>query len=399
MSVIVQKYGGSSVADAQRLQRVAARVIETVKAGHQVVVVISAMGSTTDDLQQLSAAVSPNPPRRELDMLLSAGERISAALLAMALHAGGCKAISFTGSQCGIITTHRHTNARILEVRPYRVQDELDDGQVVIIAGYQGVSYKREVTTLGRGGSDTTAVAMAAALGAEYCEICSDVDGVYTADPRVVEDPRHLPEVSYDEMLELSQHGAKVLNAQAVDFARRHRIVIHARAADGTQRVTRIAAADEGNRDAVGVAGMGGLVAIRGGGGGETLARVGRILEELETPALWARLDQGRPLLVLDEQTCPDLDALLGRVEKAAQVEVERGLEAATVVGHGLGDEPAHLAALLDLAQGVGAEVVGLDSSSSRLTLLLRAGALDATLEALHQHFVVEALEARDCAE
>ncbi|MBW2733660.1 MAG: aspartate kinase [Deltaproteobacteria bacterium] len=390
MSVIVQKYGGSSVADAQRLQRVARRVMNTVEAGHKVVVVISAMGSTTDDLQRLAGEISQSPPRRELDMLLSAGERISAALLAMALHEGGCDAVSFTGSQCGIITTHRHTNARILEVRPYRVQDELDDGKVVIIAGYQGVSYKREVTTLGRGGSDTTAVAMAAALGAEHCEICSDVDGVYTADPHREGDSRHLPEVSYEQMLELSQYGAKVLNAQAVEFARRQRIVIYARATDGSQRVTRIAAADEGNRNTVGVAGMRDLVAIRGQGGAEGLRSICHVLEESETPALWARLDEGRPLVVLNPDTCPELDTLLAHVTQLVDVEVERRLDAASVVGQGLGDDPTHLSTLLTVAASVNAEVVGLDSASSRLTLLMRHGTLDATLAALHQRFVIE---------
>ena len=182
--------------------------------------VVSAMGDTTDELLALAKQVSENPARRELDMLLSAGERISMALLSMALNARGVPAVSFTGSQSGIVTNDAHTNARIVEVRPFRVQDELARGKVVIVAGYQGVSYKREVTTLGRGGSDTTAVALAAALDAEACEIYSDVDGVYTADPRVVPEARRLAEMSYEEMQELAEAGAKVLNAQAVEFAK-----------------------------------------------------------------------------------------------------------------------------------------------------------------------------------
>ena len=184
MGVVVQKYGGSSVADVTKLRRVADRVIRTKQAGHDVVVVVSAMGDTTDELLGLAKQVSTSPDRRELDMLLSAGERISMALLSMALRELGGDAISFTGSQSGIITNDRHVDARIVEVRPFRVQDELARGRIVVVAGYQGVSYRREVTTLGRGGSDTTAVALAAALGAEWCEICSDVDGVYSADPR-----------------------------------------------------------------------------------------------------------------------------------------------------------------------------------------------------------------------
>jgi aspartate kinase len=188
------------------------------------------MGDTTDELLATAKRLSSNPPRRELDMLLSAGERIAMALLSIAIRELGGDAISFTGSQSGIITNDRHSDARIIEVRPFRVQDELARGKIVVVAGYQGVSYKKEVTTLGRGGSDTTAVAMAAALGAEWCEICSDVDGVYSADPRVVPDARRLPELSYEETQEMAEAGARVLNAQAVEFAKEKGIAIYARA-------------------------------------------------------------------------------------------------------------------------------------------------------------------------
>ncbi len=220
MSIVVQKYGGSSVADVTRIKEVAGRVMRTRRTGHDLVVVVSAMGDTTDDLLALARQVSANPDRRELDMLLTAGERISMALLSMAIRELGGDAISFTGSQSGIITNDRHVDARIIEVRPFRVQDELA----------QGVSYRREVTTLGRGGSDTTAVAMAAALGAEYCEICSDVDGVYTADPRVVSAATRIGRLSYEETQELAESGAKVLNAQAVEFAKERGIAIYVRA-------------------------------------------------------------------------------------------------------------------------------------------------------------------------
>ena len=230
MPIVVQKYGGSSVADVTRIQQVAERIMRTKAAGYDVAVVVSAMGDTTDELLALARKISPNPDRRELDMLLSAGERISMAVLSMAIRELGGDAISFTGSQSGIITNDRHVDARIVEVRPYRVQDELARGRVVVIAGYQGVSYRREVTTLGRGGSDTTAVAMAAALGAEWCEICSDVDGVYTADPRVVPAARRIGTLTYEETQELAEAGAKVLNAQAVEFAKDKGIAIYARA-------------------------------------------------------------------------------------------------------------------------------------------------------------------------
>jgi aspartate kinase len=233
MSIVVQKYGGTSVADATRIRQVAERVMRTRREGHDVVVVVSAMGHTTDELLALAKQISSNPERRELDMLLSAGERIAMALLSIAIRELGGDAISFTGSQSGIITNDRHVDARIIEVRPFRVQDELARGRVVVVAGYQGVSYRREVTTLGRGGSDTTAVAMAAALGAEWCEICSDVDGVYTADPRVVPDARRIGVLSYEETQELAESGAKVLNAQAVEFAKQAGIAIYARATAG----------------------------------------------------------------------------------------------------------------------------------------------------------------------
>src|SRR5262245_32090447 len=233
MPIVVQKYGGSSVADVARLKQVADRVMRTRREGHDVVVVVSAMGDTSDELLDLARQVSANPDRRELDMLLTAGERISMALLSIAIRELGGDAVSFTGSQSGIITNDRHADARIIEVRPIRVQDELSRGKIVVIAGYQGMSYRRDVTTLGRGGSDTTAVAMAAALGAEYCEICSDVDGVYSADPRVVPAARRIGTLSYEETQELAESGAKVLNAQAVEFAKEKGIAIYARATRG----------------------------------------------------------------------------------------------------------------------------------------------------------------------
>lgn len=229
MGILVQKFGGSSVSDIDKIKAVAQRIVATREAGYDLVVVVSAMGDTTDDLLEMARAINPSPSRRELDMLLSVGERISMALLSMAVHAHGHKAISLTGSQCGIITTDSHSNARIMDVRPFRVQDELEKGHIVIIAGYQGTSYRREVTTLGRGGSDTTAVALAAALSAEACEIYSDVDGIFSADPRVVLDAKQLRSLTYEEMQELARSGAKVLNEQAVEFARLSNIALFAR--------------------------------------------------------------------------------------------------------------------------------------------------------------------------
>ncbi len=227
--IIVQKYGGSSVADPEKIKKIAQMVAAVKNQGIGVAVVVSAMGKTTNSLIDLAHNVSRDPTKREMDMLLSAGERITMSLLCMALNDCGVEAISLTGSQSGIITNDRHTDARVIEVRPVRVQDEMAKGKVVVIGGFQGVSYKRDITTLGRGGSDTSAVAMAAALNAERCEIYSDVDGVYTADPTLVNEAKHLSEISYQQMQEMSTAGAKVLNAQAVQFAKEAGIVIYAR--------------------------------------------------------------------------------------------------------------------------------------------------------------------------
>lgn len=230
MSLIVQKFGGSSVANAESIKRVAKRIVDTRKAGNDVVVAVSAMGDTTDELLDLAHEVTPIPAPRELDMLLTAGERISMALLAMAIRSMGYDARSFTGSQAGMITDARHGAARIVDVTPGRIRDALDEGAVAIVAGFQGFNRDtKDITTLGRGGSDTTAVALAAALGAEVCEIYTDVDGVFTADPRIVPNAHKLDRISSEEMLELAAAGAKVLYIRAVEYARRHGVTIHVR--------------------------------------------------------------------------------------------------------------------------------------------------------------------------
>jgi aspartate kinase len=236
VGLVVQKYGGSSVADAERIKKVAQRIVATRKAGNDVCVVVSAMGDTTDDLLDLAAQVSPLPPARELDMLLTAGERISMALLAMAIANLGMEARSFTGRQAGVITDSRHGKAQIIDVTPGRIRDALDKGRITIVAGFQGVSQDtKDVTTLGRGGSDTTAVALAAALGAEVCEIYTDVDGVFTADPRIVPTARQIPKISYEEMLEMASSGAKILHLRCVESARRFSLPIHVRSSFSTK--------------------------------------------------------------------------------------------------------------------------------------------------------------------
>ena len=230
MSLVVQKYGGSSVADAESVKRVARRIVDTRKAGHEVCVVVSAMGDTTDDLIALAEQVSPLPPARELDMLLTAGERISMAVLAMAIEGLGQGARSFTGSQAGVITDSAHGRARIIDVTPGRIRAALDQGHVTIVAGFQGVSQNtKDITTLGRGGSDTTAVALAAALDADVCEIYTDVDGIFTADPRIVPTARQISRITSEEMLEMAASGAKVLHLRCVEYARRFNVPVHVR--------------------------------------------------------------------------------------------------------------------------------------------------------------------------
>jgi aspartate kinase len=239
VGLVVQKYGGSSVADADGIKRVAKRIVDTKRAGHDVVVVVSAMGDTTDDLRDLAQQVSPLPPPRELDMLLTAGERISMALLAMAIANLGHQARSYTGSQAGVITDSVHGKARIIDITPGRIRDALEKDAIVIVAGFQGVSQDtKEITTLGRGASDTTAVALGAALGAEVVEIYTDVDGVFSADPRIVPTARRLPRISYEEMLEMAASGAKVLHLRCVEYARRYGIPVHVRSSFSTREGT-----------------------------------------------------------------------------------------------------------------------------------------------------------------
>jgi aspartate kinase len=262
VALVVQKYGGSSVADADGIKRVAQRIVATRKAGDQVVVVVSAMGDSTDELIDLASQVSPLPPARELDMLLTAGERISMALLAMAIANLGLQARSFTGSQAGVITDDVHGRARIIDIRPSRIASALEEGAIPIVAGFQGVSQTtKDVTTLGRGATDTTAVALAAALSADYCEIYTDVDGVFTADPRIVRTARQLPRISYEEMLEMAACGAKVLMLRCVEYARRYGVPIHVRSSFSNREGTWVSGhvddnAEEAGRERAIIAGV-----------------------------------------------------------------------------------------------------------------------------------------------
>lgn len=395
MPIVVQKYGGSSVADAGKIRQVADKVAAAKAAGRDVVVVVSAMGDTTDELLALARQVSDSPARRELDMLLSAGERISMALLSMALNARGVPAVSFTGSQSGIVTNDAHTSARIVEVRPFRVQDELDRGRVVIVAGYQGVSYKKEVTTLGRGGSDTTAVALAAALQAD-CEIYSDVEGVYTADPRLVPEARRLAELSYEEMQELAESGAKVLNAQAVEFAKERGIAIYARATrGGGETVVRRFPPRMPGR-VVGVASEQELVLL-GCEGLPRLVELLAFLDERQTAGKQALFQAGpgqggAASLVLSLENLHDFEALRrGLADRfGAALRLREGVGAVSAIGAGINASFDNLRRACACVARLGVPVLGVSTSGFRISLLLEQPALVEAVRALHQELVSE---------
>lgn len=388
MAIIVQKYGGSSVADVRKIGDVARKIAERRAAGDDLVVVVSAMGDTTDELLGLARQVTDNPSRRELDMLLTAGERISMALLSMALNALGVPAISFTGSQSGILTTEGHANARIVEVRPIRIYDELEKGRVVIVAGYQGVSPSHEVTTLGRGGSDTTAVALAAALGAAACEIYSDVDGVFSADPRVAPQAQRLAEISYEEMQELAESGARVLNAQAVEFARKAEITIHARATAGGEG-TRVRSTPS-ERRVSGVSGETDLVLLR-------LKRPEQLEVLLEcldangasAKEVSAHRVAGFASFLISLENVHGYGALRGELRRCFGDDVVcEEIGAVTLVGVGIGSDGAHLRRALAVLRGPGVPVEGIAATSLRLRLLVPAERVKECVRALHDEFL-----------
>jgi aspartate kinase len=389
MSVIVQKYGGSSVADVDRIGRVADLAMAAQRSGHDVVVVVSAMGKSTDELLGLARRVAPEPPRRELDMLVSTGERVAMSLLSMAIQARGGAAISFTGSQSGIVTDDRHFDARILEVRPQRIQEELARGSIVVVAGYQGVSRAREVTTLGRGGSDTTAVALAAALGAERCEIYSDVDGVYSADPRVVPDAVHLPSVEPSILAEMAEAGAKVLSAQAVEWARRSGVPVHARrTSDGPGRGRETVCKGGGERANVrAVVGLDRVV----------YARV-----EREALRAFAAMAAEMGLALMDvaglarEASCaiplanvPDWEACRTRIveELGARAGFEEGCAVVSVVGDGLTAGTGVLGGVVEVLERTEAEVRAVHAGALRVGATIRAAKLKEAQRALHAAF------------
>ncbi|MCO4771699.1 MAG: aspartate kinase [Deltaproteobacteria bacterium] len=391
MSVIVLKFGGSSVATPEHLRKVAAKVTALREAGHLPVVVVSAMGKTTDGLLSLASEVSGHPHRRELDMLLSTGERISMALLTMAIRDCGHEAISLTGSQAGIITTTDHNQARIIEVRPIRVHEALEKGRIVIVGGFAGVSTDKEVTTLGRGGSDTTAISLAAALDAPECWICSDVDGVYTADPRVVPEARKIDALSHGEVLEMGLRGAKVLAPEAIDYARRHGVTLHARASFTDGRGTVITHRPHpGVGRAVAVAGDRTALPVAVDAGTTTLSEFFAWLGQEGVRWKDARRHQtgssARVELVVDTLNTPDGGALIADYwrSRAGDCVVHEDLRTATIVGEGIAEQAPMWGHATDALANLGIECPALVGNAWGLTAQVPEHQLDDVVRAWH---------------
>jgi aspartate kinase len=405
MSLIVQKFGGTSVGDPDRIRRVATRVAAEKRSGHGVVVVVSAMADTTDDLLALAARVTDDARRRhprELDMLLTAGERIAMAVTAMAIRDLGVEAISLTGSQAAIITDETHTGARIQEIRATRVRDELERGCVVIVAGFQGVSRTREVTTLGRGGSDTTAVALAAALGADRCDIYTDVRGVYTGDPRRVQDARLIERLDYGEMVELAASGAQVMHPRAVEIGARYGVPIRVLSSleDGEQTGTLITRVQMSMEELAltGLASEGGYVrlTLRGLPGGmegvtELLGRLAEARVSVDMVVLADRADRRRQVqITIKEDSLPEALPICESVTeglRGEQIIVQRGLSRVTLVGSGMHGAPGVFARAFRALLADGVEVHALGTSTISISFLVSTRDEERTLQTLHREF------------
>ncbi len=412
MGIVVQKYGGSSVADATSIKRVAQRIVATKKAGNDVVVVVSAMGDTTDELIDLANQVSPLPPGRELDMLLTAGERISMALLAMAIGNTGQEARSFTGSQAGVITDGTHGKAKIIDVTPGRLQNALDEGAIVIVAGFQGVSQTtKDITTLGRGGSDTTAVALASALNADVCEIYTDVDGIYTADPRIVPTAQHIPALSYEETLEMAANGAKILHLRCVEYARRNNMPIHVRSSFSDKDGTWVVAADdvknyfeegqameqaiisgvahdrsEAKITIVGVPDKVGNAAAILRALGDAQINIDMIVQNVSAAATGVT-DISFTLPGSDGQTAMTALARLKDTVGFEQLLYNDAVGKVSIVGAGMRSAPGITAQFFEALAGAGINIDMISTSEIRISVVVAENQIDAAVNAAHEAF------------
>jgi aspartate kinase len=401
MPIVVQKYGGTSVGSVERIRAVADRVVRTREGGSDVIVVVSAMGDTTDELGRMAAEITDQPDARELDMLLTAGERIAMSLLGIAINARGCRAASYTGSQAGIITDTQHGAAKILEIRPQRVLDALGAGNVVVLAGFQGLSNQYEITTLGRGGSDLTAVAMAAAVEALVCEIYTDVDGVFTADPRVVSGARKVDLISYDEMLELAAAGAKVLQSRSVEFARRHGVRIHVRSSFSDGVGTLVGEGDPNMLEGVLISG----IALDDEEAKITLERVpdrpgvaATIFKAIAAEGISVDMivqnvsHEGATDLSFtapraDLARLHDVLEPLVRDIAAERFSVDDGIAKISLVGAGMKSHPGVAADMFDSLAAEGINIEMISTSPIRISCVIRRDAAERALQVVHARF------------
>jgi aspartate kinase len=411
VGIVVQKYGGSSVADATGIKRVAQRIVNTHRAGHDVVVVVSAMGDTTDELRDLAEQVTPLPPPRELDMLLTAGERISMALLAMAIAQLGHKAQSFTGSQAGVITDSAHGKAKIIDITPGRIENAIESGHIAIVAGFQGVSQDtKDITTLGRGASDTTAVALAAALGAEVCEIYSDVDGVFTADPRIVPTARKLARVSTEEMLEMAASGAKILHLRCVEYARRYNMPVHVRSSFSQKEGTWIIPDAEGDimEQAIiaGVAHDRSEAKITVVGVPDKVGEAARIFEALSavevnidmvvqnvSAAATGRTDISFTLPREDGQTAMGALARIQDEVGYDKLLYDDQIGKVSLIGAGMRSHPGITAKFFAALASAGVNIEMISTSEIRISVIVDEAQIDTAVQATHTAFDLDADE------
>ena len=406
VALIVQKFGGSSVANVERIQRVARRVAETAQAGNQVVVVVSAMGDTTDDLIELARQLNPNPTAREMDMMLTTGEQVSIALLAMAVQAHGLSCVSFTGGQAGILTEPVHGKARITDINPARVCAQLGEGSVVIVAGFQGVSEDGSITTLGRGGSDTTAVALAAALKADLCEIYTDVDGVYTTDPRVVKQARKIDTISYDEMLELANLGAGVLHPRAVEFAKQYNVKLMVRSSFNHNPGTLVE--EEANMEqgqiVRGIAHDMNVVKVGLVGVKSRIGNLKKVFEQLAESAV--NVDIIVTSVVHDEQsdisftvTDHDLGTTVEVLESLlpefgdATIAIEEDLAKVSIVGAGMISNPGVAAQMFAALADAGISIKMVSTSEIKVSCVIEKAQAHTAVQVLHASFGLDGTE------
>ncbi|MBI1883323.1 MAG: aspartate kinase [Chlamydiae bacterium] len=400
MSLIVQKYGGSSVANPERIKNVARRIVAAKKAGNDVVAVVSALGDTTDDLIDLAKKMTDDPSEREMDMLMATGEQMSAALLSMAVHALGCSAISFTGAQVGIFTDNVHTKAKIRSISTDRVTSALKEGNIVIVAGFQGVNEAQDITTLGRGGSDTTAVALAAVLKADDCEIYTDVNGIFTTDPRVVSEAKRIPEISYDEMLELASLGAKVMHSRSIEFAKKYGVKIHVRSSFNDEPGTMIVEEAREMEDVV----------IRGVTADKDQAKV-TISKVADKPGIAAKIfklladahinidmiiqnvsEQGHTDISFTvSQT--DLSKTLNVLKNAAnevgaqKIDSDDKIAKVSVVGIGMKSHSGVAANLFEALAKEGINILMISTSEIKISCVIRREYADKAVQTVHQKF------------